>query len=167
MPKSEAMAKFGTMCSVSIVGRPGMSISQLCIDFTCLPSGRLIVSGFVAGLLFFTSTPSMTNIKVAPVSAMACEAAIIRAFKYCGMGLPNDRLAVLASDVGNLFGSNLFVTAFNMMTVMSSFATSLSYTALMFSVGSGYLLYLFPPHTVKRSRTATCASPWCTGRTPR
>ncbi len=137
MLKSEAIAKFGTMCSISIVGRPGMWISQMCVDFTCLPSGRLIVSGFVAGLLFFTSTPSMTNIEVAPVSVMACEAAIVRAFKYCGMGLPNIRLAISASDVGALFGSNLLVAAFNMTTVMSLFATSLSYTALMFSVGSG------------------------------
>ena len=113
-----------------------MSISQMCVDFTCLPSGRLIISGFDAGLLFFTLIPSITNIEVAPVSATACEAAIIRAFKYCGMGLPNIRLAVLASDVGNLFGSNLFVTALDMTTVMSLFATSLSYTALVFSVGS-------------------------------
>ncbi len=114
-----------------------MSISQMCIDFTCLPPGRLIVSGFVAGLLFFTSNPSMTNIKVAPVSVMACEAAIVRAFKYCGMGLPNIHLAVSAIDVGALFGSDLFVAAFAMMTVMSLFVTSLSYTVLLFSVGSG------------------------------
>jgi hypothetical protein len=111
----------------------------MCVNFTCLLSGRLIVSGFVAGLLFFTSTPSMTNIEVAPVSAMACEAAIVRAFKYCGMGLPNIRLTVSAIDVGSLFGFGLFFAAFNMMTVMSSFVTSLSYTALMFSVGSGKL----------------------------
>ncbi len=114
-----------------------MSISQIRVDLTCLPSGRLIVSGFVAGLLFFTSTPSMTNIEVAPVSAIACEAAIIREFKYCGMGLPNIRLAVSASDVGALFGSTLFDMAFDMTTVMSSVATSFTYTALMFSMGSG------------------------------
>jgi hypothetical protein len=131
-----------------------MSISQMCINFTCLLSSRLIVSGFVAGLLFFTLTPSMTNIEVALVSAMACEAAIVRALKYCGMGLPNIRLAISASDVGALFGPDLFVAAFNMVTVMSSFATSLSYMALMFLVGSRnkqklnfyiYLLYLFLP----------------------
>jgi hypothetical protein len=114
-----------------------MLISQMCIDFTCLPSGRLIVSGFVAGLLFFTLIPSMTNIEVARVSAMAYEAAIVRAFKYCGMGLPNIRLAVAAIDVCALLGSNLFVAAFDMTTVMSSFVTSLSYRTLMFSVGSG------------------------------
>jgi hypothetical protein len=79
----------------------------------------------------------MTNIEVAPVSAMACETAIVRAFKYCGMGLPNICFAVSASDVGTLFGSNLFVAAFNMTTVMSLITMSLSYTALMFSVGSG------------------------------
>jgi hypothetical protein len=113
-----------------------MSISQMCINFTCLPSGRLIVSGFVAGLLFFTLTPSLTNIEVAPVSVMAFEAAIIRAFKYCGMGLPNIRLTVSAIDVGALFGSDLFVAAFDMTTVMSLSVTSLSYMALLFSVGS-------------------------------
>ncbi len=79
----------------------------------------------------------MTNIEVAPVSAMACEAAIVRAFKCCGMGLPNICLAVSAIDVCALLGSNLFVAAFNMTTVMSLFVTSLSYTVLMFSVGSG------------------------------
>ncbi len=78
----------------------------------------------------------MTNIEVSPVSAIACEAAIVRAFKYYGMGLPNIRLAVLASDVGTLFGSPLFDIAFDMTTVMSSVATSFSYTALMFSMGS-------------------------------
>jgi hypothetical protein len=114
-----------------------MSISQMCVDFTCLLPDRLIVSGFVAGLLFFILTPSMANIEVAPVSIMACEAAIIRAFKYCSMGLPNIHLAVSAIDVGALFGSDIFVPAFNMMTVMSLFVTSLSYMALMFSVGSG------------------------------
>ncbi len=116
------MVKFGTMCPVSVVGRPGMSISQMCVNLTCLPSGRLIVSGFVAGLLFFTSTPSMTNIEFAPVSVIACEVAIVRAFKYCGMGLPNIRLAVSASDVGALFGSPLFDMVFDMTTVMSSVA---------------------------------------------
>ncbi len=92
---------------------------------------------FVAGLLFFTLIPSMTNIEVAPVSAMACEAAIVRAFKYCGMGLPNIHLTIAAIDVCALFGSDFFVAAFDITTVMSSFVTSLSYAALMFSVGSG------------------------------
>ncbi len=114
-----------------------MLISQMCVDFTCLPSGRLIVSNFVAGFLFFTLIPSMMNIEVAPVSAMACEVVIVRAFKYCGMGLPNICLAVAAIDVCALLDSNLFVAAFNMTTVMSSFVTSLSYMVLMFSVGSG------------------------------
>ncbi len=131
------MAKFGTMCPVSVVGRPGMLISQICVGLICLPSSRLIVSGFVAGLLFFTSTPSMTNIEVAPVFAIACEVAIVRAFKYCGMGLPNIHFAVSASDVGALSGSPHFDMVFDVTTVMSSVAMSFSYTALMFSIGSG------------------------------
>ncbi len=76
IPKSDAIAKFGTICPVNVVGSPGMLMSHICIDLTCLPSGRLIVNGFVAGRLFSTLTPSMTNMDVAPVSAMACNAAI-------------------------------------------------------------------------------------------
>jgi hypothetical protein len=79
----------------------------------------------------------MTKIEVAPVSAIASDADIVRAFRYCGMGLPNIRPAVAARDVGACSGSTLFVVAFDMTTVMSSVATSPVYTALMFSMGSG------------------------------
>ncbi len=73
IPKSDAIAKFGTICPINVVGSPGMLMLHICIDLTCLPSRRLIVNGFVAGSLFSTSTPSMRNMDVAPVSAMACK----------------------------------------------------------------------------------------------
>ena len=128
------MAKFGTMCPVNVVGSPGISMSHMCVDLICLPSGRLIVSGFIAGHLFFTSAPSMTKIDVAPVSAIASDVAIVIAFRYCVEGLPNILLAVSASDVGVCRGSACLVFAFDMTTVMSSDATSPVYTALMFSM---------------------------------
>ena len=131
------MAKFGTMCPVNVVGSPGISMSHMCINLICLPSGRLIVSGFIAGRLFFTSAPSMIKIDVAPVSAIASDVAIVMAFRYCVEGLPNILLAVAASDVGGRRGSARLVFAFDMTPVMSSDATSLSYTALIFSMGSG------------------------------
>ena len=56
------------------------------------------------------------------------------AFRYCIDGLPNILLAVSASDIGGHRGSALLVFAFDMTTVMSSDATSLVYTALMFSM---------------------------------
>ncbi len=56
------------------------------------------------------------------------------AFRYCVGGLPNILPAVLASDVGGHRGSALLVFAFDMTTVMLSDATSLVYTALMFSM---------------------------------
>ena len=119
-------------------------MSHMCVDLICLPSGRLIVSGFNAGRLFFTSAPSMTKIDVAPVSAIASYVAIDIAFRYCVDGLPNILLAVAASDVGVRRGSVRLVVAYDMTTVMSSDATSLVYTALifsttalMFSMGSG------------------------------
>ncbi len=52
IPKCEAMAKFGTMCPVSVVRRPGMLISQMCVNLTCLTSGRLIVSGLLLVFCF-------------------------------------------------------------------------------------------------------------------
>ena len=93
------MAKCGTMCPVNVVGSPGISMSHMCVDLICLPSGRLIVSGFIAGRLFFTSAPSMIKIDVAPVSAIASDVAIVIAFRYCVEGLPNILLAVAAIDV--------------------------------------------------------------------
>ena len=138
------MAKCGTMCPVNVLGSPWISMSHMCVDLICLPSGRLIVSGFNAGRLFFMSAPSMTKIDVAPVSAIASDVAIVIAFRYCVEGLPNILLAVPSSDVGGRRVSARLVFAFDMTTVMLSDATSLVYTvlmfsmtALMFSMGSG------------------------------
>jgi hypothetical protein len=50
----------------------------MCVDFTFVPSGKFIESGFVATLLLSTGVPSMMNIAVAPVSAMACDGGIVR-----------------------------------------------------------------------------------------
>ena len=72
-PMSDAIDRLGTMCPVSVLGRPGMLMSQQCVDFIFKPSGRLMVSGFVAIRLFSTGVPSMMNIAVAPVSMMACD----------------------------------------------------------------------------------------------
>ena len=138
------MAKFGTMCPVNVVGSPGISMSHMCANLSCLPSGRLIVRGFIAGRSFFTSDPSIINIDVAPVSAIASDVAILMAFRYWFDGLPNILPAVSVSDFGVCRGSAFLVVAFDMTTVMSSTATSLVYTALiclitalMFSMGSG------------------------------
>ncbi len=124
IPKSDAIAKFGTICPVNVVGSPGMLMLHICVDLTCLPSGRLIVNGFVAGRLFLTLTPSMMNIDVAPVSAMACNAAIVSAFRYYGIGGPNIFLADWAIDLVCLFISFVFVTLLDMTTVRSSVVTS-------------------------------------------
>ena len=40
----------------------------------------------------------MMNIEVAPVSAIACDAAMAIALGYCGFGVPNSALAVAAID---------------------------------------------------------------------
>ena len=67
---------------------------------TFLPSGKLIVSGLVAGLLFNTSTPSIIKIDVAPVSAIACVVAIAIALRYSVVCFPKILRAAAASDVG-------------------------------------------------------------------
>ncbi len=66
--------------------------SQQCDNLIFDPSGRLMVSGFVAIRLFSTGVPSMIKIAVAPVSMMACD-------NFCRLlcpGAPNRARAVAA-----------------------------------------------------------------------
>jgi hypothetical protein len=94
IPIREAIFNNGTMCPVNICGSPGILVSQTCVDHIVVPSGKFILSGLVAIRLLSTSALSMMNIAVAPVSAMTLFAAMISAFKYCGIGIPNMVCAV-------------------------------------------------------------------------
>jgi hypothetical protein len=57
-------------------------MSQMCVDDTLLPSGKLIVIGLFVVRRFLTGVPFMMNIEVAPVSAIACVGAIVIAFAH-------------------------------------------------------------------------------------
>ena len=129
-PISDAIDRLGTMCPVSVSGRPGMLMSQQCVDLIFDPSGRLIVSGFVATCLFSTGVPSMMKIAVAPVSMMACD-------NFCRLlcpGAPKRARAVAAIESCRTGGLGmamvLFVryftalVVFDAITVMSSSSTS-------------------------------------------
>jgi hypothetical protein len=48
MPSKDAIFMSGTICPISLCGRPGMSTSHMCVDTIFLPSGRLMCMGFVA-----------------------------------------------------------------------------------------------------------------------
>ncbi len=72
----------GTMYPVNTVGSPGIFMSQMCVDITLLPSGRVIVIGLFVLWRFLTGVPFIINIEVAPVSAMACVRAIVIAFSH-------------------------------------------------------------------------------------
>ncbi len=71
IPTSKARAKFGTMCLVKTVGRPGIPMSHTWVDQTFLPLGRLIVNGFAVVCLLTMLTPSIMKMDVAPLSAIA------------------------------------------------------------------------------------------------
>ncbi len=96
IPISNATFNDGTICPVIIDGRPGILMSQTCVDNTLLPSDKLIVSRFSAICLLSMSTPSMMKMEVVPVLAMAWVVAIVIALRYCGMGLPNNMRAAMA-----------------------------------------------------------------------
>jgi hypothetical protein len=84
IPISEAVFRSGMMCPVSVTDNPGILMSHTCVDLTFLPSGRLTVRGFVATRLFATSTPSITKMDVAPVSATAWFGAMVIALmQFC------------------------------------------------------------------------------------
>ena len=89
IPIKDAMDSLGTTCPTKTVGSPGMVMSHVCVDLTLLPSGKFMVSGRIAGRRFWTGVPSITKIDFAPVSAIACNVAIVIALRYCGKGVPN------------------------------------------------------------------------------
>jgi hypothetical protein len=61
------------MCPSNTYGNPGISRSQICVDFTIVPSDKLIVRGFVARRTFFILGVFFVIITdVTPVSATAC-----------------------------------------------------------------------------------------------
>ncbi len=73
-------------------------MSHMCVDLTWLPSGKLILNCFIAGQMFLTGVPSIMNMNVAPVSAIACNIAIVIALRYWGVQVPNRCPAVAVND---------------------------------------------------------------------
>ena len=96
-PISNAIYKLGMICPVSTIGNPGIVISQPWVDFIFVPSGRLMVSGFVARRLLFTGVTSMMKMAVAPVSTIACDVAIVISCRRLCPGAPNRVRAVAAN----------------------------------------------------------------------
>jgi hypothetical protein len=72
IPKSEAIERSGMMCPINVTGSPSIFILHICVDMTWHPSASATLSGILVGRLFITGVPSITNICVAPESAMAC-----------------------------------------------------------------------------------------------
>ena len=73
----EAMDNSGTMCPMSVVGRPGIIMSHMCVDMTCRPSANATFNGHIVFRLLWTGIPSMTKIWVAPESVIASLDAIV------------------------------------------------------------------------------------------
>jgi len=57
-------------------------MSQMCVDVTLLPSGKLIVIGLSDLRRFLTGVRFIMKIDVAPVSAIACDLTIVIAFAH-------------------------------------------------------------------------------------
>ena len=123
MPINNVIDSLGTTCPASTFGSPGIVMSHVCVNFVFVPSGRLIVSGRTAGRRFLHGVPSMMKIEVAPVSAIACDAAMAIALRYCGFGAPNNCLAVAAIVVHVLacpfFTCDKSCTRFDVTIVLS------------------------------------------------
>jgi hypothetical protein len=82
MPIKDVINNLATMCPVKILGRPGIIMLQNCVDLTWLPLGKFIINCFVAGQMFLAGVPSIMNMDIAPVSAIACNVAIVIALIY-------------------------------------------------------------------------------------
>ena len=71
------------MCPSNTCGNPGISRLHICVDLTIMPSGKLILRGFVVGHTFLIGAFFMTNTDVAPVSATACVMGIDGFWDVC------------------------------------------------------------------------------------
>ena len=129
MPINDAIVNLGTMCPVKITGRPGIVMSHMCVDFTLLPSGKLIVSGCDEGRKLLTGVPSMIKMDVAPVSAIAWSVIIVIALRYCRLGEPNTCRAMAAKDERGAVGSGIRAAELEQLDVMTV-ASSLSITLM-------------------------------------
>jgi hypothetical protein len=99
-----------------------------------LPSGKLIVRGDTTICLLSTAAPSMMKMEVVPVSAIAWLAAIVRALRNCGIGLPKSALAVAAIKDDALCICTGFVDA--QLEVVTVVVSSSSYDDVVIWVGS-------------------------------
>jgi hypothetical protein len=130
----DAIVNDGMMCPVNIVGRPRILISHTCMDWIFLLSGKLIVRGDTTIRLLSTAAPSMMKMDVAPMSAIAWLAAIVRALRNCGIGLPKSALAIAAIADDALFVCTCFVDAKLEVTTVA--VSSSSYDDVLIWVGS-------------------------------
>ena len=141
MPIDNVIDNFGTTCTTSTVGRPGIVMSHICVDGTFVPSSRLMVSGRVAGRRFLQGVTSMMKIEVAPVYAIACNAVMLIALRYCLFGAPNNCRAVAAIVVPvvacPLVTFDTSCVQFDVTIVLSSL--SISVVAFIIWVGSKVL----------------------------
>ncbi len=108
MPMSEAIVNDRMICPVSVVGRPGMFISHTCVDWILLPSGKLIMRGDTAMRLLSMAAPSMMNMDVAPVSAIAWCLAIVRAL-INGLGFLAVQLEAITVAVSSSLYDDVFI----------------------------------------------------------
>jgi hypothetical protein len=79
IPNREAMDNSGTMCHTRVVGRPGSTMSHICVDIIRRPSANATLRGQVVICLLRTGVPSITKISVAPKSAIASLGAMVNA----------------------------------------------------------------------------------------
>jgi hypothetical protein len=71
------MDNSGTMCPTRVVGRPGSTMSHICVDITRKLSANATLRGQVVIRLLRTGVPSITKICVAPESAIASLGAMV------------------------------------------------------------------------------------------
>ncbi len=86
IPNREAIYNSRTMCPTKVVGRPGSIISHICVDITWHPSANATFRGQVVICLLRTGVSSITNICVAPESAIASLCVMVPCGRDCFVG---------------------------------------------------------------------------------
>ena len=122
-------AKPGTMWAcLAAIGRSGLSISHVCVELICYPSGRLVLMGVVVGRRFFTGVP--VNIKCPVAHSFATSISV-------GMLIPTAWNTVSVPT----WSSNLLLVT--VVSSLSSLHASAAKKLVFAGLGFIFLVYVF------------------------
>ena len=145
---------------IDVIGSPGMLMSQMWVDETLLLSGKLTVMKLSVPRRYLTDVPFIMKINAAPVSVIACVAAIAIAFANSNPLAFVEQLD--ATIMASLLSSSYVNSIVSSLILLDWVVYNEWYWHNFFFI---YYLSL-SPHTIRLTSKCSCASPFYRRGTP-